>query len=152
LPATPTASPAASTARRAVEVVEQYIGGAVGRAAEIEAGATRSLAALIADVASSARRLQAAALAMRDDAWDRPTLAVGGEIQPAWVLIRRRWREVEVHHVDLGLGYEPRDWPAAFVETCLPELLAALPARLDAHEFVAWAFDRGAAPSLRSYG
>ena len=26
-----------------------------------------------------------------------------------------RWREVEVHRVDLGLGYEPADWPAEYV-------------------------------------
>jgi maleylpyruvate isomerase len=34
-----------------------------------------------------------------------------------------RWREVEVHHVDLGMGYEPSDWPVGFVTGALRELL-----------------------------
>ena len=31
-----------------------------------------------------------------------------------------RWREVEIHHVDLAAGYGPQDWPAAFVAHELP--------------------------------
>ena len=45
-------------------------------------------------------------------------------------LPRRRWREVELHHVDLGLGYEPADWPPAFVERVLPDALADVGRRL----------------------
>lgn len=41
------------------EVVDQYIAGAEGRAAEIEAGAGRSVEELIADVLSWSRRLDA---------------------------------------------------------------------------------------------
>ncbi len=26
-----------------------------------------------------------------------------------------RWREVEVHRADLGLGYGPEDWPGEYV-------------------------------------
>ena len=33
-----------------------------------------------------------------------------------------RWREVEVHRVDLGLGYEPEDWPAEYVRLELREM------------------------------
>jgi maleylpyruvate isomerase len=33
-----------------------------------------------------------------------------------------RWREVEIHHSDLGLDYGPTDWPAAFVGYLLPVL------------------------------
>ena len=30
-----------------------------------------------------------------------------------------RWREVEVHRADLGLGYDRSDWPAEYVrQTC----------------------------------
>jgi maleylpyruvate isomerase len=32
----------------------------------------------------------------------------------------RRWREVDVHHADLGLGYTYDDWPDAFVRRELP--------------------------------
>ncbi|MFD0328598.1 mycothiol maleylpyruvate isomerase [Streptacidiphilus monticola] len=36
----------------------------------------------------------------------------------------KRIKEVEYHHVDLGLGYRPKDWPADFVAEELAELLA----------------------------
>lgn len=29
-------------------------------------------------------------------------------------VVDARWREVEIHHVDLGVGYSPRDWSPAF--------------------------------------
>ena len=42
-----------------------------------------------------------------------------------------RWREVEVHHVDLGLGYQISDWPEAeFVSADLPHALDRVPERL----------------------
>jgi hypothetical protein len=34
-----------------------------------------------------------------------------------------RWREVEIHRVDLADGYGPGDWPASFVAPLLPSLL-----------------------------
>jgi maleylpyruvate isomerase len=41
-----------------------------------------------------------------------------------------RRREVEVHHVDLGTGYQPADWPADFavlvVERLAPRATATL--------------------------
>ena len=38
-------------------------------------------------------------------------------------LIGMRWREVEIHRVDLADGYGPGDWPASFVAPLLPSLL-----------------------------
>jgi maleylpyruvate isomerase len=38
-----------------------------------------------------------------------------------------RLREVEIHHVDLGVGYAPRDWSADFAE----HLLDSMAKRLD---------------------
>ena len=35
--------------------------------------------------------------------------------RPSCVFLR--WREVEVHRADLGLGYGPDDWPAEYVRT-----------------------------------
>ena len=43
--------------------------------------------------------------------------------QPARRLIGARWREVEIHRVDLDEGYGPGDWPASFVAPLLPSLL-----------------------------
>ena len=64
-----------------------------------------------------------------------------------------RWRELEVHHVDLGRGYEPSDWPPAFVERTLPDALAGVGARLpgldgiDSAVVLAWTFGRADPPS-----
>ncbi len=63
----------------------------------------------------------------------------------------RRLREVEIHHVDLGLGYEPSDWPEDYVTWELPMVLATVPNRTrgaeDARDLVAWVIGRGPAPT-----
>ncbi|MEU4117122.1 maleylpyruvate isomerase family mycothiol-dependent enzyme [Kitasatospora sp. NPDC028055] len=51
--------------------------------------------------------------------------ALAGWRHPAWYLLWRAWRELEVHAVDLGLGRGPADWPAAFVRAALAETAAA---------------------------
>jgi len=60
-----------------------------------------------------------------------------------------RLREVEMHHVDLGVGYTPRDWPEDYVAWDLEVLLATLPERLcsaaDRRGFMAWLAGRGPA-------
>ncbi len=40
---------------------------------------------------------------------------------PAARLLTRRLAEVELHHCDLGAGYGPDDWPAAFAAMDLAE-------------------------------
>lgn len=100
------------------ELVAQYPGGAESRAAEIEAGAHRPARDLVDDVATSAETLFALWERMPQEAWVRPTLAIVGE-RPAWRSIWARWRETEIHHVDLDLGYAPRDWPTDFVSRML---------------------------------
>jgi maleylpyruvate isomerase len=134
------------------EVVEQYPGGHEGRAAEIDAGAQRVAALLIADVGAANTLLDEAIDAMPDDAWPNMTRRVGGREQAAAEIIFHRWREVEVHHVDLGLGYEPAQWPAEMVETWLPSVLATVPARSDRAQLLAWLIGRGAAPELSPWG
>lgn len=63
----------------------------------------------------------------------------------------RRLREIEMHHVDLGLGYEPSDWPEDYVTWELPMLLATVPKRVhrtaDVRELVAWLSGRRARPT-----
>jgi maleylpyruvate isomerase len=112
------------------EVVDQYPGGYDGRASEINAGAARSAANLIADVASSAQAVQLAWERLPDSLWDQPTRDVAGTMRPARELPARRWQELEFHHLDLDLGYRPIHWPAEFVEEWLDRLVRGLPARL----------------------
>ena len=56
-------------------------------------------------------------------------MAGRGRAAPRPVRCRRcgwsgtRWREVEIHRVDLADGYGPGDWPASFVAPLLPSLL-----------------------------
>ena len=49
-----------------------------------------------------------------------------------------RWCEVEIHHVDLGLGYRPEDWSDVFVERMLPRMLKGLPSRCDRRVLLGW--------------
>ncbi len=41
-------------------------------------------------------------------------------------LVALRLTELEIHHGDLGVGYGPHSWSAAFVESCLPLRIAWL--------------------------
>jgi uncharacterized protein (TIGR03083 family) len=59
----------------------------------------------------------------------RPTAASAGR-RPAWMSVWARWRETDIHHVDLDLGYTYRHWPAEFTGLLLPRLLAGLDQRL----------------------
>jgi maleylpyruvate isomerase len=45
---------------------------------------------------------------------------------PAGQLLTRRLVEVELHHGDLGTGYGPADWPAAFTVMELAEPMRSL--------------------------
>ncbi|GAB4003494.1 maleylpyruvate isomerase family mycothiol-dependent enzyme [Nocardioides ultimimeridianus] len=45
----------------------------------------------------------------------------GGPWMDAPTVVGARWREVEIHRADLGLGYTPSDWPAAFAAYVLEQ-------------------------------
>lgn len=95
------------------EVVDRYEGRMAGRDAEIEAGWRRPADEQVADVRSTIWRLeQTWSGSVR---WDGRSREVDGREIPIADLPFMRRREVEVHRVDLGLGYEPADWPAEYV-------------------------------------
>lgn len=130
------------------EIADQYPGGYAARASDIAAGSGRSASALVADVRESAYRLETAWLAAPAEAWDRPGRDVSGAEQPVAVIPARRWREVEVHHVDLGLGFTPADWSEGLVASWLPRLMERLVNRTDERSLLAWMINRGPAPPL----
>lgn len=134
------------------ETVDQYVGGKSGRAAEIEAGTTRTARVIVADVMSSSDRLDALFAAIPESVWAKPVRTVGGSEHPVAMLPLRRWREVEVHLVDLGLGVTPADWSSGLVDIALPRLVDALADRCDQRALMAWALGRGPAPELRPWG
>ncbi len=133
------------------EVVDQYPGGARGREAEIDAGVDRPAAELLADVAETSHAVDRAFAKFPTDRWDRLGRSVYGDEQPVATLPFMRAREVEVHMVDLGLGYSPANWPPELAERWLPEVLAGLPDRSDPAELLAWTLRRGPAPRLDSF-
>jgi maleylpyruvate isomerase len=84
------------------------------RDADIERDAPRPLAAHLVDVRESAARFQDASAAPAD--WSRTVELRNGIRDSASRVPLRRWAEVELHHVDLGIGYELEDLPAEFTE------------------------------------
>lgn len=132
------------------EVRHQYPGGMERRNADIEAGAGRPLAALVDDVRESAARLEAAWGRMTPEAWEGSGVNAAGITMSCPDLVFARVREVEVHLVDLGVGYSPADWPDHYVAGELPRLLAQVPLRLDGpglRAFTAWLLERDGLPA-----
>lgn len=156
------------------EVGEQYPPGvhgdpAAARAAAIEAGARRSAVELVADVRHTAEALEAAWAACTELGWAGHGRSGGGVLVPVSDLPFRRWREVEVHRVDLGPGIPgsctPADWPPRYVreetvrlqmlwDARVPMGLAGLPEAvraLDERARLAWLLGRrqidGVAPA-----
>jgi len=52
-----------------------------------------------------------------------------GDSAREWIY--RRWREVEVHHVDLAGPYTPDRWPPLLIATLLPEEVERMTGRSD---------------------
>jgi maleylpyruvate isomerase len=101
------------------------------RDADIEAGAHRLVAEQITDLVTSARRFREAATSLPQTAWDAAVRGRGGQKLTARDLPWMRLREVEIHHVDLGAGYTPRQWPAEFLDRLLPEVAGDFARRTD---------------------
>ncbi|MEV0445419.1 maleylpyruvate isomerase family mycothiol-dependent enzyme [Streptomyces spectabilis] len=87
---------------------------AEARDGDIERGAPRPLAEQIEDLRLSAARFQDEADRPAD--WSRTVELRNGVTDSASRVPFRRWIEMELHHVDLGVGYELEDLPADFVE------------------------------------
>jgi maleylpyruvate isomerase len=137
------------------EVARMYPGGIEGRAADIEAGSSRPAAQLLGDVETFVAELEATWAAATSEAWGGRGISVAGDVMIA-DLPFIRWREVIVHHADLGLDVAWSDWDPDYVRLELHRLtmlwasrkpmgLTELPAqamRVDDHHRVAWLLGR----------
>ncbi len=146
------------------ELVERYPGGIARREGDIEAGAGRPAAEQVADVRASDDRLDAAIAA--HTVWDGRSHELSGRVIPVSEIVFLRWREVEVHRYDLGLGYRPEDWPSEYARTELTDLtrvwnarrpmgLSGLPAEALAvpePQRLAWLLGRADIPGLEPAG
>ena len=94
---------------------------AEARRAGIEYGAGLRPDELVADLAASAMAWRTVARQLPDEAWQVPVRVLDAAPFPAAQLLARRLVEVELHHCDLGAGYAPADWPAAFAAMELAE-------------------------------
>jgi maleylpyruvate isomerase len=130
------------------------------RGADIEAGSGRAAEVLAADVRASADRLAEGLERLGGagpEVLDRlllfgPPRPDADPDTPARSLPCARRRELEIHHVDLGLGYGPRDWPTDFVERTLIFVhgrSGAVDAVGEPADVLAWRLGRPAAGLVR---
>lgn len=112
---------------RALDGLEMYEGGADGRVADIEAGASRAADELVADVRRGIWALETRWAGEVD--WTTTSISAVGAVVPVTEVPFRRWREVEVHHVDLDLGVGFEDLPSDYVRLELRRMEMAWRAR-----------------------
>lgn len=133
------------------DVVTQYDGGHERRSRDIDAGAARPAAELIADITESVARLEAVWDAMTPEAWAGHGENAAGALWSCEAMPFHRWREVIVHHVDAGIGFTAADWPEDYVRRELAISLRLLPERLDdraERALLAWLLGRGEQPAV----
>jgi maleylpyruvate isomerase len=111
------------------EVAAQYPGSDAEREADIEARAARPARLIVQDALAAVGQVEDALRRMPPEAWSRPTGARIGQ-RLAWMSVWARWRETEIHHMDLDVGYTHEDWPAEFVSLTLPRVLPTLDTRM----------------------
>ncbi|MEU7629829.1 maleylpyruvate isomerase family mycothiol-dependent enzyme [Nocardia sp. NPDC049220] len=97
---------------------------------DIEAGAPRPLAEQLADNETAANRWLGLARALTEHDWQAEVRTRQGRPITATEVRWMRLQEVEIHHVDLNTGYQPSDWPTAFVARLLPQAAADLNRRI----------------------
>ena len=128
------------------ELRDQYPGGLEQRADDIEAGAGRPAAELVRDVRQTADDVERVMAELSPAGWDALSRTSRGVVEDSRDAVLSRWREVVVHHGDLGLG--PVPLPPALVEVWLPRELTRLAERSDPAELLSWVIGRGEPPVL----
>lgn len=152
----------ADGALRQLDGLPQYWMGMASRNADLELGAGRPWPELVDDVVTTSEAVIARMREVAD--WSGVTTSVAGQRPKAGLPFTRR-REVEIHRVDLGLGYAFADLPDDLVRTEVRVMTMAWSARqpmgmtqlpdavlaLAEHDRLAWLWGRlaidGVAPS-----
>ncbi|NDZ79683.1 maleylpyruvate isomerase family mycothiol-dependent enzyme [Streptomyces sp. SID10853] len=93
------------------------------RNAEIEAGAGRPAAVQLADVRESAAHFQQVIETLPAAAWQATVRPFTGELCTPQRILVIRLRELELHHVDLDIGYGWHDIPASARQIILADVL-----------------------------
>ncbi|MEV7013999.1 maleylpyruvate isomerase family mycothiol-dependent enzyme [Streptosporangium sp. NPDC051022] len=101
------------------------------RAEQIARDARRPVAELLDLLRFSTTK---ALTAIRDHpqaAWNRPVRWLGGSEHPVHRVVSSQLQELEIHHVDLKVGYTPDDWPGWFAADLCRTVVADLAGRED---------------------
>jgi maleylpyruvate isomerase len=101
------------------------------RDADIETGAKRAPAAIVADVLDSSDRLAAAVRRMPESAWKAEVTNRQGERMPATTIPWTRAREMWIHTVDLDVGATFADFPAPMLGAVIEDIGRTVGARPD---------------------
>jgi maleylpyruvate isomerase len=131
------------------EVRDQYPGGLEQRRSEIDAGAGRPAAELVDDVRRSSAAVEEAMRTLPDTAWEALSRSSRGREETSREVVLSRWREVVVHHGDLGITAV--SLPADLVDEWLPRELPRLAARTDPVALLWWIVGRGEPPALDAW-
>ena len=115
--------------------------------AAAHAGASRSASELRSELERAFEDLDSAWEALDDAHWSHHAVMTAGPRTMVEV-VGHHLRNVEVHHVDLDVGYQPSDWPPRFVEAELAKRVRDLTGRADHADLLAWLLHRAPAPAL----
>ncbi|WP_369387574.1 maleylpyruvate isomerase family mycothiol-dependent enzyme [Streptomyces sp. CG1] len=97
--------------------------------AAVERDAALSADRLVARLRESLDQFSAQACTTPAPVWDRLVPALAGWLHPARYLLLRCLRELETHHLDLGVGHGTDQWPDAYVAWALDDTLVTLRAQ-----------------------
>jgi maleylpyruvate isomerase len=100
------------------------------RDAGIEAGKGLPADQVVEDLRGAIARLERVWDELPAEAWRGASLTGDGEPEPLTAGPMGRWRESEIHHADLGLGFTVDDWDQQFVDRELDRWIARLESRL----------------------
>jgi maleylpyruvate isomerase len=125
------------------------------READIAAGAARPVAVQVEDIAAAEARLLERFVDHPAEAWAAEVVWPSGTVRTADQIVTARLVELEVHHVDLGLGYSFDDVPEGSRDLVLAYATAGWPSDFAVDErisaggsaaMLSWALGRGSLP------